>query len=121
MVKIINHSLCLFPLTVKTVCVPTGNPADPNLIGVDLYLAYQYRFARAAVKRYKSVTKLWQIENELNEAFLACLAGQRYLNLSSANVWKQMDFLTTLLQVEYFLDVTLLSAFVLCSLWGFFG
>lgn len=69
--------------------------ADPNTIGQQLYLAYQYRFCRAAVNRYKAYSNLWQIENELNEAWLSGFAGQRLANLSGA--WKDWDFLTTLL------------------------
>ena len=67
--------------------------ADPSIIGVDLYFAYQYRFCRAAVHRYKHVVHLWQIENELNEALLAGVDGQRIFNF----LWGNWTFLTDLL------------------------
>ncbi len=70
-----------------------GTLADPSVIGIDLYLAYQYRFCRAAVRRYKAHCKLWQIENELNEAFLSGFFGQRLI----APVWGNWSFLTQLL------------------------
>lgn len=69
--------------------------ADPSVIGVDLYFAYQYRFCRAAVHRYKGVVHLWQIENELNEALLAGVDGQRIFNF----LWGNWTFLTSLLEL----------------------
>ena len=48
-----------------------GTFFDPNVVGKDLYLAYVYRAARATVSRYKNRVKFWQIENELNEAWVA--------------------------------------------------
>lgn len=74
-----------------------GEVADPNVIGADLYLAYQYRFARAAVNRYKKYCYLYQIENELNEAWLAGFAGQRRLDLGG--YWRNTTFTTQLLSV----------------------
>lgn len=76
-------------------CLPkyNGSRADPNIIGRDLYLAYQYRFSRAAVRRYKSVCRLWQTENELNEAWLSSIGNsQRLFHLGGA--WKDWGFLT---------------------------
>ena len=74
-----------------------GQYADPAVIGNELYLAYQYRFARAAVHRYKDVISLWQIENELNEAFLSTFFGQRLNLLVPLSPWANWTFLTTLL------------------------
>ena len=71
----------------------SGTIADPSVIGVDLYLAYQYRFGRAAARRYKGKARIWQIENELNEAFLSGFMGQRLV----AGIWGNWTFLTTLL------------------------
>jgi hypothetical protein len=70
--------------------------ADPSVIGIPLYLAYQYRFCRAAVHRYKTFgVTFYQIENELNEALLAGIDGQRLISL----VWGNWTFLTELLTV----------------------
>jgi hypothetical protein len=74
-----------------------GELADPAVIGNELYLAYQYRFARAAVHRYKDVISLWQIENELNEAFLSTFYGQRLNKVFPLSPWANWTFLTTLL------------------------
>lgn len=72
-----------------------GTYADPSVIGVPLYLAYQYRFCRAAVHRYKARgVHMYQIENELNEAFLSGFMGQRLI----AGIWGNWTFLTELLQ-----------------------
>lgn len=73
-----------------------GTYADPSVIGIPLYLAYQYRFCRAAVHRYKNMgVKLYQIENELNEALLSGFDGQRLISF----VWGNWTFLTELLSV----------------------
>jgi len=77
-----------------THCLPKyGNDiADPNVIGRELYLAYQYRASRAAVRRYKNVVHMWQTENELNEAWLEGLGGQRRFDMFGA--WRDWEFLT---------------------------
>lgn len=77
-----------------THCLPKykEDVADPNVIGRDLYLAYQYRFCRAAVRRYKHVVRMWQTENELNEAWLEGFAGQRRFAVTGA--WHDWKFLT---------------------------
>lgn len=72
-----------------------GTLADPSVIGVESYLAYQYRACRATVNRYKQHVSLWQIENELNEAFLAGIYGQRMFSA----LWGNWTFLTQLLAV----------------------
>ena len=43
---------------------------DPNVVGSDVYLAYIYRYSRAAVRRYKDRVQYYQTENELNESWL---------------------------------------------------
>lgn len=73
-----------------------GKLMDPNYIGMPLYLAYQYRAARAAVERYGAHAALYQIENELNEAWLAGFAGQRVSD-ALGGAWKNWTFLTELL------------------------
>lgn len=71
-----------------------GTLADPGVIGMDLYLAYQYRFTRAVAHRYrKRGVQLFQIENELNEALLAGVYGQRLMT----KPWGNWTFLTELL------------------------
>lgn len=65
-------------------CLPSfnGGIADPASLSPDQYLAYLYRYSRAVVHRYKNDVSLWQIENELNEAFLESLIGLPSLPLS---------------------------------------
>ncbi len=69
---------------------------DPNVVGEETYLAYVYRAARATVRRYKQRVHMWQIENELNEAYLASVGGQRRFQLLGS-AWRKWDFLTAVL------------------------
>eukprot|EP00762_Andalucia_godoyi_P000365 ANDGO_03119.mRNA.1 hypothetical protein AMSG_04865 len=74
---------------------------DPNVVGVEVYLGYMYIVARATARRYSAApynVRLWQIENELNEAYLAGFAGQRIEKIAN-NVWREPKFLTTVLEV----------------------
>ena len=70
---------------------------DPNVVGETAYLGYLYRSTRAIVRRYKDRVALFQIENELNEAWLASIAGQRKFQFFGS-LWRKWDFLTLLLQ-----------------------
>ncbi|KNC48416.1 uncharacterized protein AMSG_04865 [Thecamonas trahens ATCC 50062] len=71
--------------------------ADPNVIGAEVYLAYMYMTSFACAKRYvASGVHLYQIENELNEAYLASIAGQRRRQVLGS-LWRDWDFLTRLL------------------------
>ena len=70
---------------------------DPNVVGEQIYLAYVYRAARATVSRYQQRVHMWQIENELNEAFLASVGGQRRFQLLGS-AWRRWVFLTTVLE-----------------------
>lgn len=73
--------------------------ADPNTMGKDSYLAYMYVYSFAAAKRYVAKgVHLYQIENELNAAYLASLAGQRRFQIADS-AWHDWDFLTQLLTV----------------------
>jgi hypothetical protein len=74
-----------------------GQPADPNYIGEDVYLAYAYRYTRCLVHRYKGRVHFWQIENELNEAWLAGWGGQRVRDIGGS--WRSFAFLTRALTV----------------------
>ena len=86
-----------------------GEPADPDRLGKDQYLARQYLVTRAMVERYDGDgvddvpsglrVDLWQTENELNQAMLTAVLGWRtptFLDgMSSA--WADWEFLTQLL------------------------
>jgi len=106
---LLNAGLMPFPSTgygwVGTLPDLNGETATPDLLGKEHYLAQQYRYVRAVVERYDGdgyldapgiVLKVWQIENELNQAMLTTLYGWRepsgFAGLTSA--W---DFLTDLL------------------------
>lgn len=86
-----------------------GHPAYPDRIGREQYLAQMYWTVRAVVERYDGdgiddapgiVIKIWQTENELNEAGWTAAWGWRqpvWLDgLRSA--WSDWNFLTRLLQ-----------------------
>jgi len=69
---------------------------DPNVVPEEQYLAYVYRQSRATVARYKHRIHIWQCENELNEAWIASLGGQRRFQFFDSK-WRDFDFLTRLL------------------------
>jgi len=87
-----------------------GRPAYPDRLGRDHYLAQMYWSVRATVERYDGdgvddapgglVIKVWQLENELNQAGLTAAWGWRepgwVAGLNSA--WADWDFLTKLLE-----------------------
>lgn len=73
-----------------------GKPADPHLLGEAVYLGHVYRYARATVRRYARVCSMWQIENELNDAWLEGLAGQRLAEVFDSP-WRNFSFLTAVL------------------------
>ncbi len=99
--------------TLNGLPIWEGAAADPNRIGNELYCAYQYRTARAVVRRYQPIyphIRLYQIENELNEAYLSGFGGQRYVVLpdpdrssqsqsqwSGGGAWANVTFLTEIL------------------------
>jgi hypothetical protein len=81
-----------------------GTLADPGVIGMDMYLVYQYRWVRALLHHLEGrnltteqqrpgVMSTYQIENELNEAMLSSLIGQRLMT----RPWGNWTFLTELL------------------------
>lgn len=85
-----------------------GQPATPDALGTDAYLAQLYRHTRAVVERYDGdgyldadgiVIKTWQIENELNQAWLTCLWGWRLPAFGEGltSVWYDFNFVTDLL------------------------
>jgi hypothetical protein len=86
-----------------------GAPASPDAIGRELYLGHLYLHVRAVVERYDgdgyldapgiAPVRRWQLENELNEAFLTALWGWRQPSFEAApgSAWQDWDFLTRLL------------------------
>ena len=85
-----------------------GEPASPQRIGREHYLAYMYLYVRAVVERYDGdgykdadgiVVKYWQIENELNQALLTAIWGWRLPVWLDAlfSPWADWDFCTELL------------------------
>ena len=82
--------------TIGGLPLYNGKTADPSIIGADLYLAYMYRYSRAVVNRFKAHIGIWQIENELNEAYLSMFSEQRFLH-PVHTPWGNWTFLTTLL------------------------
>jgi hypothetical protein len=71
-------------------------PFDPNLVGVDCYLAYLYLYTRCFLRHYSAspfeyTFTYFQLENELNEAYLAGAGGQRYFQLFGS-AWESADF-----------------------------
>jgi len=94
-----------------TTRLPRWNAAaaTPDAIGRELYLGHLYLHARAVVERYDGDGNLdapgiapvrhWQLENELNEAYLTALWGWREpsFELAHASAWQDWGFLTRLL------------------------
>jgi hypothetical protein len=89
-----------------------GKPAHPQQIGKDHYLAYMYLYVRTVVERYDGDgyldadgirIKLWQTENELNQAGLTAGWGWRKPTWMKGltSCWADWDFLTELLGLLY--------------------
>lgn len=86
-----------------------GIAATPDAIGREAYLGRLYLHVRAVVERYDGDGHLdapgitpvhhWQLENELNEAYLTALWGWREPSFEQAHIsaWQDWDFLTRLL------------------------
>ena len=87
-----------------------GEPAAPDILGQEEYLARQYRFTRAVVERYDGDgvddapsglrIPFWQTENELNQAFFTAIFGWRYPDLFGAfgSAWTDWEFVTRILE-----------------------
>jgi hypothetical protein len=86
-----------------------GKPAHPDRLGRDHYLAQMYWSVRATVERYDGdgiddapglVLKVWQLENELNQAGLTAAWGWREPGWVSGlgSAWSDWGFLTELLR-----------------------
>ncbi len=87
-----------------------GQPAAPDVLGREEYLARQYLFTRAVVERYDGDgvddvpsglrIALWQTENELNQAFFTAIFGWRHPPLLGAfgSAWADWDYVTRILQ-----------------------
>ncbi len=89
-----------------------GAKAHPEAVGPEHYLAFMYIYVRSTVERYDGdgfldaediVIKLWQTENELNQAGLTAAWGWRdptwFKGLRSS--WNDWDWLTRLLGILY--------------------
>jgi len=87
-----------------------GARLTPDRIGRENYLGQIYLFARAVVERYNGdgeldapggqVVRFWQLENELNQAFLTAVWGWREPSFLDAfgSAWQDWSFLTRLLE-----------------------
>ncbi len=94
-----------------TFFLPTfeGQEANPDWIGKENYIGHLYLHIRAVVERYNGdgdhdapgglVVKHWQVEGELNQAFLTALFGWRTPSFAGALgcAWKDWDFLTDII------------------------
>jgi len=90
-----------------------GERLTPNRIGQENYLGHIYLFTRSAVERYNGdgeydapgglVVKFWQLENELNQAFLTAVWGWRTPSFLDAlgSAWQNWSFVTRLLDTLY--------------------
>lgn len=87
-----------------------GQPAAPDVLGREEYLARQYRFTRAVVERYDGDgvddapsglrIPLWQTENELNQAFFTAVFGWRHPAVlgAFASAWLDWSYVTRILE-----------------------
>jgi hypothetical protein len=110
------HAAGLVPVPIVghgyTTTLPQvgGEPAAPDVLGSEEYLARQYRFTRAVVERYDGDgiddapsglrIPFWQTENELNQAFFTAIFGWRYPDLFGAfgSAWTDWEFVTRILE-----------------------
>eukprot|EP00339_Tiarina_fusa_P018675 CAMPEP_0117082332 /NCGR_PEP_ID=MMETSP0472-20121206/57983_1 /TAXON_ID=693140 ORGANISM="Tiarina fusus, Strain LIS" /NCGR_SAMPLE_ID=MMETSP0472 /ASSEMBLY_ACC=CAM_ASM_000603 /LENGTH=374 /DNA_ID=CAMNT_0004810537 /DNA_START=295 /DNA_END=1415 /DNA_ORIENTATION=+ len=94
-----DHSLP----TVSDEFNSTSGVADPGTVGMEQYLAYMYRYSRAVVHRYKQDVTIWQIENELNDAYLEALSGIRSPAslIPQDSPWGNFTFVTEIIQTLY--------------------
>jgi hypothetical protein len=87
-----------------------GAVLTPDRIGKENYLGQIYLYARAVVERYNGdgdrdapgapVVRFWQLENELNQAFLTAVWGWREPSFLDAfqSAWQDWNFVTRLLR-----------------------
>jgi len=87
-----------------------GATLTPDRIGRENYLGQIYLLSRAVVERYNGdgeldapggqVVRFWQLENELNQAFLTALWGWREPSFLDALgcAWRDWTFVTQLLE-----------------------
>jgi len=90
-----------------------GQEAHPDHLGRDHYLAYMYLYTRATVERYDGdghldapgiVIRLWQTENELNQAALTAGGGWRkpaWLGGLLNSAWSDWEFVTEVMAILY--------------------
>ena len=73
-----------------------GERVHPDIIGRKRYIELNYAFAKIAVKKFKNLVKIWQIENELNVACETVAWGWR-----EGNAWCDREFLDALIKSLY--------------------
>ena len=61
----------------------------PGIVDPECYLAHLFLHARATVRRYRDRIRVWQLENELNNAFEV-----KWVNRWRAGKWGPWDWLT---------------------------
>ena len=66
----------------------------PGVVGREHYLGRLYLHARAAVRRYRSDVKLWQLENELNAAG----ETKTFVKWRRGGMWWDWSFLTAVMR-----------------------
>ncbi len=88
-----------------------GEKATPDALGREEYLARQYLVTRATVERFDADGEqdapgnprvdLWQIENEVNQAFLTAVFGWRHPSFLNAfqSAWADTAFVQKLVEV----------------------
>lgn len=93
----------------NTLPLLDGEPAAPDALGREEYLARQYRVTRAIVERYDGDgiddapgsprVWIWQVENELNQAMFTGVFGWRHPTFTSAlsSAWADPNYLTAIL------------------------
>ena len=85
--------------TVESLPTITGGPFDgkrfdPVIVGPTLYSAVLTLVTYAVTSRYAPKAAMVQVENELNEAWLDSLTGERVFELWDSP-WRDWDFLTS--------------------------
>ncbi len=86
------------PLISEEGCMKekAGTHISPDLMGREKYIEMNYLFAKSAVRRFKEIVKIWQIENELNVACETVIWGWR-----EGSLWCDWEFLDSLMDALY--------------------
>lgn len=113
----INEGITPFTIVghgyIESMPLYKGELLTPDAIGKENYLGYLYLYARAVVEHFNgdgeydasngAIIKYWQMDNELNQAYLTALWGWRIpayeKGLNSA--WRDWNFVTNILKTLY--------------------